>query len=115
MVFPNGDSDGESASFSGFAFNGYFAFVGIDDKFNDTQAQSATLGFSGKRVIDLVEAVENPSYMSAGKTNPVIRNREADVIAFGKDLQSDLFLVAGVFAGVIEKVDKDGDHRIVVG
>ena len=46
--------------------------MGIDDKFNNTEAQSATLNFSGKGVIDLVEAVENLTNMPVGKTDAVI-------------------------------------------
>jgi len=53
--------------------------------------------------------------MPVCKADAVIRNRKTDIILFSKDLQQDLLLVACIFTGVVEKVDKDSDHRALVG
>jgi hypothetical protein len=101
IISSNWHSDRESASFAGFAIDGYFTFMGVNDKFNNAEAQSATFGFPRQRIIDLVEAVENFTNMPVGKANAIIRNRKADIILFSEDLQRDLLLVAGVFAGIV--------------
>ena len=115
IISSNWQYDCKSASFAWFALDRYFAFMGIDDKFNNAKAQSATFSFSRQGVINLVEAVENFTNMPVSKTYAVIRNRKADIILFSEDLQRDLLLVAGVFAGVVQKIDNDSNHRVVVG
>lgn len=48
MVFPKRDSDGESASFTGFAVNRDCAFVSIDNEFYYAQSEAATLGLASQ-------------------------------------------------------------------
>ncbi len=64
-----------------FAFNAYRAVVGTYNVFYYTKPKSATLGSTGKRLVNLVESAKDRSGGPLGHADTIIANGKTDRLA----------------------------------
>ena len=113
--FFEGEGDGEGGASSWFGLDVEGALVTFDDEFDDGEAEARAAGVTGEFGVGAVEAFEDAFAVARGEAFAIVGDVEVNLVGVLVEGEGDLFVPAGVFEGVVEKVDEGGGEGLGVG
>src|SRR5262245_10972597 len=86
--------------------------MGGNDEFHDAEAQPTAADRARHALVYLVKAFENAFGFARREADAIVFHGEGNASVISAGAQSDLLVIAGIFVGVIEKVDEGSDESV---